>query len=388
MTAPAFTPVEMLAKLVSFDTTSSKTNLPLIEFVAEYLGAHGIACELVHNDDRTKANLLATLGPLVDGGIVLSGHTDVVPVEGQSWDADPFTLVERDGRLYGRGTADMKSFLAVALAMVPELLARGVKAPVHLAFSYDEEVGCLGAPRLVERLTAKGVRPKAVIVGEPTAMRVVNAHKAIRAFRTTVTGREAHSSATHLGANAIAAAAELITFLFSLGDELRKRGDPSGRFNPPHTTVSVGKIAGGTALNIIPKTCSFLWECRLLPGTEAGEIIARMDAKADEIVDGLRRGAPEAAIDTRPLGSVPPLEPEEDSAAESLALLLAQKNAAEAVSYGTEAGLFQRAGLSAIVCGPGDIAEAHRPNEFIETTQIDACVAFFRRMLDVLKSEA
>ena len=240
MTAPMYTPIEMLAKLVSFDTTSSKSNLPLIDFVADYLTAHGVAYERVFNDDRSKANLYVRLGPQADGGVVLSGHTDVVPVEGQVWDSDPFNLVKRDGKFFGRGTTDMKSFSAVALALVPEFLARGLKTPVHIALSYDEEVGCLGAPRLVEYMTRNGPRPQLVIVGEPTSMNVVNAHKAIRSFCTTVTGLEAHSSDPDAGANAIVAAAELVAVISRLAEDMRTAGDPSGRFAPPHTTLSVG----------------------------------------------------------------------------------------------------------------------------------------------------
>ncbi len=385
MTAPVFTPIDMISKLVSFDTTSRDSNLELIHFVGDYLSAHGVPFDLIYNQDKSKANLCATLGPKSDGGIVLSGHTDVVPVDGQDWDTDPFQLVERDGRLYGRGTTDMKSFSAIALALVPEFLARGVSTPVYFAFSYDEEVGCLGAPDLVQHIVDNVARPKLVIVGEPTNMKVVNAHKGIRAYRTTVTGREAHSSATHLGANAVMAAAQLIQYLSTLAEDMRQIGDSSGRFDPPYTTISVGTIEGGTAINIIPKTCSFIWECRPLPAQEPTDILDRFERFAqDHVLEALKRTAEDSHIVTQPIGIVPPLLPEDNSPADSLVLALAQQNETHAVSYGTEAGIFQGVEIPTVVCGPGNIEQAHRPNEFIEITQVDACIVFIRRLMDVV----
>lgn len=385
MAGRRYSPIEMLRELVAFDTTSRNSNLALIDFVADYLADHGIAATRLHNAEGSKANLYATLGPERPGGVVLSGHTDVVPVDGQDWSDDPFRLAERDGRLYGRGAADMKGFLACVLAMAPDFLAARPNIPVHLALSYDEEVGCLGARDLVAHMAAHLPRPAAVVIGEPTEMKVVNAHKGIRSFRTVVTGHEAHSSNTHLGVNAIMVAAELIQYLSRLAEEMRARGDPSGRFDPPYTTVHVGTIEGGTAVNIVPRRCSFAWEYRLLPDQDEDEIRDRfLHFAAEEVLARLRANAPESAreigIETRPRSNVPGLKPRADSPAEALACLLTGANHAEAVSYGTEAGIFDAADIPAVVCGPGSIRQAHRPDEFIAVSEIDACMAFLHRL--------
>jgi acetylornithine deacetylase len=378
---PTYTPEEMIAKLVGFDTTSRNSNLELISFVADYLRGLGIESELYHDATGTKANLYATIGPRRDGGVVLSGHTDVVPVDGQAWTSDPFTVVERDGRLHGRGTADMKSFCAVALALVPEFLAAGLELPIHLAFSYDEEVGCIGVRGMLPHVALPGLTPQAVIVGEPTGMKVVNTHKGIRSFWTTVTGLEAHSSATHRGVNAVMIAAELIGFLARLAEEERSAADPDSPFDPPYTTVNVGPIEGGTALNIIPRHCKFVWEYRLIPGNPPDAIIDRFVAYAEQtVLPRMRAVSPDAAIVTEPRAWVPPLRAESGSPAESLVLALTGSNRSHAVSYGTEAGLFREAGLPAVICGPGDIAQAHRPDEYISREQVAACVEFMRRL--------
>ena len=396
----------MIRKLVAFDTTSAKSNLPLIEFVVDYLASLGVKSETVPDSTGGKANLIATLGGKGRGGVVLSGHTDVVPVQGQTWATDPFEAVEKDGRLYGRGTADMKSFIGVALALVPEFLARPLAAPVHLALSYDEEVGCLGAPRLVERLIAGPTGASAAsvgdptitkagnptiakvgdsmiaIVGEPTSMRVVTAHKGIRAFRTTVTGSEAHSSAPDDGASAIMHGAKLVGFLRGLARELRGAGDADPDFGTPFATINVGRIEGGTAINIVPKTCTFFWEYRPLPGTDEDEILNRFNAFAQQEWLPAQDGeAGKIEIETEPVAQVPAYQAEPDSPAVSLALDLAGANRTAKVSYGSEAGIFQRAGFSAVLCGPGDIADAHIPDESIAITQIDACAAFMRRLI-------
>lgn len=385
MTAPIFTPKEMIAKLVSFDTTSRNSNLPLIEFVEDYLAQHGITSHRVPSDDGRKANLVATIGPERDGGVILSGHTDVVPVDGQAWVTDPWVLTEKDGKLFGRGTCDMKSFSAVALALVPRLIERGLAAPIHFALSYDEEVGCIGARDLIADLTRRDLRPRAVVVGEPTMMRVVNAHKGIRAMTTTVTGHEVHSSQVHKGVNAIAIAAELIRYLSELGVMSVDQGDPSGRFDPPFSSIHVGLIEGGTALNIVPRQCRFMWEIRSLPGVDADAIIDRFAAYADEkLLPRMKAVAEESDIVTVQSHMIPPFLARDQSPAEMLALKLTGRNAAEAVSYGTEAGLFENADLATIVCGPGDIAQAHQPNEFIALEQVDLCVAFFERLIDEL----
>lgn len=378
-----YTPRQMLERLIAFDTTSRGSNLALIEFVEDYLKTHGLTPKRIPNPEGTKANLLATLGPDKAGGIILSGHTDVVPVDGQDWHTDPFTAVEMDGKLYGRGTADMKAFSAVALALVPEFLRRNLKTPIHIALSYDEEVGCLGVRPMIADIAKNVAKPKLAIIGEPTEMKVVNAHKGIRAFRTTVTGREAHSSRTDKGVNAVMVAAELIVFLDRLAEEMRQKGDPSGRFDPPYTTVQAATIQGGTALNILAHHCSFQWEFRYLPGTSESDVLDRFEAHACEtVLPRLRRTAPEADIVTQVGAHVKPLVAQTDCPAETLAKQLTGQNHAEAVSYGTEAGLFQEAGIPSVVCGPGNILQAHKPNEFIELAQIDACAKFMRRLID------
>lgn len=375
----------MLRRLVAFDTTSRESNLDLIAFAADYLGGHGIEAVLTHDEERRKANLFATLGANGQGGVALSGHTDVVPVDGQPWDTDPFTLVERDGRLYGRGTTDMKSFSAVALAFVPEILRRRLRVPVHIALSYDEEVGCIGVQRLIDEIGKTGVKPAIVIIGEPTGMHVVNAHKGIYAFTTTVTGHEAHSSATHLGVNAVMTAAELIGFLNDMAEEMKGRADPESGFDPPYTTVHVGVVGGGTALNIIPRHCRFHWEYRLMPGADGDEIIDRFNAFAASIEPRMRQIADTAGIHTEVGASVPGLEPEADGRAERFVMALTGDNRAGKISFGTEGGRFQKAGMSVVVCGPGHISQAHKPNEFIDAEQVEACAAFMRRLMDRLE---
>lgn len=383
MQSPRFSAREMIARLVAFDTTSRNSNLPLIDFVSDYLAAYGVQLVRVPSADGTKANLYATLGPKAPGGIVLSGHTDVVPVDGQDWQTDPWTLTEQDGKLYGRGTTDMKSFSAVALALVPEFLARGLRTPLHLALSYDEEVGCVGVRPLIARITERFARPRLVIVGEPTSMQVVTAHKGIRAFSTTVRGYEVHSSQTHKGVNAIAIAADLIRFLDTLAEEQGRIGDASGRFDPPYTSIHVGMIEGGTALNIVPRNCKFLWEFRPLPGADESMVIDRFRAYAEsEVLPRMRALAPDTDIITEEKHSIPSFRAGAESPAVPMALKLAGQNATQAVSFGTEAGLFEEAGFPTVICGPGDIAQAHQPNEFIALEQIDACERFFRRLMD------
>jgi acetylornithine deacetylase len=373
---------EMLARLVGFDTTSRLSNLKLIDFVTAYLAAHGIASTRIHNEDKTKANLFATIGPGGAGGVVLSGHTDVVPVDDQDWSSDPFGLSERGGRLYGRGSSDMKGFLACVLALVPEMMAAGLKQPIHLAFSYDEEVGCIGVGSMIAHVVAQGIRPTLCIVGEPTSMRVINAHKSINSFRTKITGHETHSSRTEEGVSAIFVAADLLAFLEGLAEEMKRRGDPSGRFDPPYTSLSVGTIEGGTAVNIVPRHCTFAWEYRALPSQESEEIVRRFHEHcASDIVPALKHRAPGAGVETTARSSAPGLLMPPGSPEETLVLGLAERNSAEAVSYATEAGLFQQAEIPTFVCGPGDIAQAHKPDEFIEVSQLRACEAFLRRLI-------
>jgi acetylornithine deacetylase len=377
-------PTEMLRRLVAFDTVSANSNLALIDWVVRYLDGHGIAARLTFDETRSKANLFATIGPQdAGGGVILSGHTDVVPVAGQAWDSDPFALVERDGRLYGRGTADMKSFIAIALALVPEFKARALKRPIHLALSFDEEVGCFGAPRLIEALPQGTGRPGLVIVGEPTNMEVANAHKGCHVFATSVTGLEAHSSAPQRGVNAIVAASEIIQFIAGLAGEARAASRPASGFEPPYTSFNIGTISGGTAMNIIARECEFTWEFRPLPGEDSAAIRARIDAfVASDLLPRLRQIHPGADVTTRALASVPGLAAETGSPAEELARQLTGANQSTVVAYGTEAGLFQGAGIPAVICGPGSMEQGHKPNEFITLAQIEAGTEFQRRLAD------
>lgn len=378
------TVTELLAALVAFDTTSAKSNLPLIAFVEDYLKGHGIASTRVPSPDRAKADLFATIGPKGDGGIGLSGHSDCVPVEGQNWTSDPFTLTERDGKLYGRGTCDMKGFIACTLAAVPALKARALKQPLHIIVSYDEEVGCTGVRPLIARFGKDLPRPRAVIVGEPTNMAVIDAHKRIDSYRTRVTGREAHSSMPGLGVNAIAGAAALIGELGRIGDGIAAR-DRDERFEPPYSTVAVGTIEGGTAHNIVPKNCEFHWQVRSLPAAEPGEVPRDLAAFAEtQLLPKMRRVTEEAAIDTANEGSVPAFVAAPGSEAVALALALTGSDRTGAVSYTTEAGLFEAAGVPAVICGPGNIAQAHAADEYVSIAQLEACLAFLDGLADKL----
>lgn len=374
-------PREMIETLIGFDTTSRDSNLALIHHVRDYLAGWGVESTLIHNEDGNKANLYATVGPAVDGGVVLSGHTDVVPIDGQDWDSDPWTVTEKGGRLYGRGTCDMKSFSAIGLAHVPKFLEAGLKVPIHFALSYDEEVGCLGVHSMIDHIGTLAVRPKAVIVGEPTDMKVVNAHKGCVTINTKVRGLEAHSSAIQLGVNSIYHAAELVGFIQALAEEMAEGPDRNERFNPPYTTVHIGTIRGGTARNIIPKETEILWEFRPLPEFDHEHIVTRFREFAEtEVLPKMRARHPEAEIVTEVTNRLIPLVPADDSPAETLAMALVGSNETGAVSYGTEAGAFQRAEIPTVVCGPGNIEQAHKPNEFIELSQIDACIDFMDKL--------
>ncbi len=373
---------QILAKLISFDTTSRNSNIPLIAWIENYLDQFSVPHMRVDYEKGSKTNLFATIGPDIAGGIVLSGHTDVVPVDGQDWTSDPFTMIERDKHLFGRGTADMKAFIAVVLALVPEFLKLNLRIPLHLAFSCDEEVGCKGVRPLVDYLKHSDKKPKAAIIGEPTSMQVVNGHKSAVRFSTEVTGFEGHSAHTDQGVNAIMVAGEIIHEINSIRRDLIEMGDPSGRYDPPYSTVHIGIISGGTANNIIPKTCSFNWETRLLPGFDDDYAPDRVNAVAQKLEPAMKAIAPTAGIVVAKANSVPGLAAEEDSAAEQLALHCSHTNSTHTVSYCTEAGLFQQAGIPAVVCGPGSIEQAHKPDEFIAVSEIRKCEAFLRRLAE------
>ena len=378
---PRYTPAELTAKLVSFDTISSRSNLALIDFVADYLAGHGVDSVRLPNAAGDKAALLATIGPADRPGVVLSGHVDVVPVEGQAWTTPAFEARLEGERLYGRGTCDMKGFVATVLALVPDFLAMKLKAPIHIAISYDEEISCLGSLDMIARFGRDLPVPRACIVGEPTLMEVVDAQKSLAGYLTRVTGRPAHSAMPALGANALHAAARIISHLDDIADELQAAGDPSGRFEPGYSTVQAGLIQAGKAINIVPDEARIVWECRGLPSLPVEFVPDRIRAFSQDVVlPRLRRNAPEADIVTELDVAVPALSPDPGSYAETLALRLAGRNRTQAVSYGTEAGHFQLAGIPTVICGPGSIKQAHGADEWIALSELEACASFLKRL--------
>ncbi len=375
----------ILAKLISFDTVSRHSNLALIDYVQNYLTDLGIASKLVPNSDKSKTNLYATIGPNVAGGIILSGHTDVVPVDGQDWDTDPFTLVEKAGRYYGRGSCDMKGFLAICLAAVPSMLAADLQRPIHLCFSYDEEVGCIGAIDLVSEIAANLPAVDAVFVGEPTSMQVANLHKSVTSLTTKITGVEAHSSKLNLGVSANFAAAKLITFLSEALDEFKANPQTDiASLEPNYSTLNIGTLQGGTANNIIPKHCEFSLDLRSVPKDDPHTCIHSYRQFGEEVERQMQAENPLCKVLIEDRSSIPGLAPEENGLAESLALEWSDNQQAIAVAYGTEAGLFQNAGYSTIVCGPGSIDQAHKPNEYIEIAQIEKCARFVEQLIQHL----
>jgi acetylornithine deacetylase len=382
MSARLATAKELLARLVAFDTTSYKTNIPLIEFVEEYLNRHGVSSQRVPTPDGQKASLFATIGPSGVGGIALSGHTDVVPVMGQAWDSDPFGLVERDLKLYGRGACDMKGFLACVLAMVPAYTARTLRVPIHIAFSYDEEVGCTGVRPMVAALGKSLIMPRMVIVGEPTSMTVVDAHKGPMRWKVALTGKAAHSSMPHLGVNAITYAGRLLGELERMERELKSLA-PDTRFDPPYTSLQVTEIAGGTASNIVPVPCTFGWEIRRLPGFDGMALDRRLRTfAAEHCLPEMQHAAPETSISIDIVNEVPAFLADPKSGIVPLAQKLAQTNGTFGVCYATEASLFQNGGAPSVVIGPGDIAQAHTPNEFVAVAELERCMAFLDRLGD------
>jgi acetylornithine deacetylase len=373
--------LEMLERLIGFDTESSKPNLELIAAVEAYLKVEGVDYVKIPNSSGDKAALFVSIGPKVDGGVVLSGHTDVVPVTGQAWTSDPFKLRRDDGRVYGRGACDMKGFDAICLAMIPEFKKANLARPIHILLSYDEETTCRGPLDTIARFGADLPRPGAVLVGEPTLMQVADAHKSVATYHTIVHGHEAHSSKPHLGANAIESACDLVSELYRFAEELAAEGDPSGRFDPPASTIQVGTIHGGTARNILAKQCAFHWEFRSLPGVPQNLALMHFESYATRVVTPkLTRYAKSAFIETFTEVEVPGLMPEPGSSAETLALKLAQSNRTITVPFASEAGQFQLAEVPTVVCGPGSIDQAHQPDEYIEIAQIEAGIAFMRRL--------
>jgi acetylornithine deacetylase len=380
--APSAEVLDTVGRLVGFPTVSRDSNLALIAWAQARLEALGARCRLTYNDDRTKANLFATLGPDAPGGIVLSGHTDVVPVEGQKWDTDPFRAELADGRLFGRGASDMKGFVGIALALAPEFVANGLREPLHFALSYDEEIGCIGVRGLISDLAANGLRPASVIVGEPTSMRAVVAHKGKHSYRCTVRGLACHSAYAPQGVNAVEAAAEIVAYLKAMARRFRDEGPHDPLFDVPYTTVHTGVIRGGTALNIVPKECSFDFEFRHLPGDDPVRLFEEVERYATtRLLPEMQAVDAASGFGWDVLSKMPGLAIDPDTDPARLVLALSDFRDVGKVSYGTEAALFQEAGIPAVVCGPGSIEQAHKPNEYVSLDQLGQCEAFLRRLM-------
>ena len=373
---------EILGELVAFPTVSSESNLELITYAADLLSDAGATLSISRDESGTKANLFATLGPQVDGGIVLSGHTDVVPADAAEWTSDPFTLIRRGDRLYGRGACDMKGFIAAALALAPRFAEAEPARPLHFAFTYDEEVGCLGARALVKEIAGAGIRPSVAIIGEPTGMGVIEGHKGCYEYTTEFTGMEGHGSQPDRGVNAIEYAARYVSRLLDLRERLKERAPASSRFDPPWTTVQVGTISGGTARNVIAGSCAVEWEMRPVRSDDAAWVKNDLAAYAENVLlPAMRAVSPDCGIVTHTIGEVEGLQVVDESEARDIVCELTGCGDADVVPFGTEAGLFQAAGISSIICGPGSIAQAHKPDEFIEIGQLAACL----EMLDKLR---
>lgn len=375
---------QLLGRLIGFATVSRDSNLQLIGFIRDYLAELGVGSELFFNAEGTKANLFASIGPTDRGGVVLSGHTDVVPVDGQAWSVDPFVMTERDGRLYGRGTADMKGFIASVLAAVPAFLAQPLHTPVHLAFSYDEEVGCLGVRSMLEALAERPHKPRLCLIGEPTELNPVLGHKGKLAMRCQVHGAACHSAYAPYGVNAIEYAARMIGKLGEIGQALAE--DQDARFDPPFSTVQTGVIKGGRALNIVPEECEFDFEVRVLPGFAAEAVADQLQAYAEaELLPRMRAVSAASDIRLRPLSAYPGLATAADSEAARLVALLSGSSEFGTVAFGTEGGLFDQAGIATVVCGPGSMEQGHRPDEFVSVAQLLGCDAMLMRLVDYLR---
>ncbi len=381
MSRPSTKVLEILEQLISFRTVSRDSNLELIHWVRDYLAGYGVESRLTYDSSGQKANLFATLGAGKKPGIILSGHTDVVPVEGQQWDTDPFKASIKGDQLYARGSADMKGFIATALSKVPEFLAAEQDSALHLALSYDEEIGCIGVRGLIQDLEEIGLKPAGCIVGEPTLMQPIIAHKGTHRFRCCITGREAHSSYTTHGVNAIEYAARIVVYIREIADRLARIEQRDDSYTVPYSTMQTGLIRGGLATNIVPKECEFQFEARTLPDMDAGALYQEIREFAAGLLPEMRKVEPLAAIDFEWLASAPGLQMQEDHAIVKLAALLAGNAPNGAVSYGTEAGLFQKAGIPTVICGPGSIEQAHTPNEFVSLDQLAQCEMFMQRLV-------
>jgi acetylornithine deacetylase len=380
---PALSTPDILAKLVSFDTTSRNSNLPLIDWIETYLDGFGLKGERVYDETGQKANLWVTIGPKDVAGYVLSGHVDVVPVDGQAWSTDPFQLVEKDGRFFGRGTCDMKGFVASALAAVPAMVRAPLEKPIHLAISYDEEVGCRGVRTLLAVLKERPLKPEACFVGEPTNMQVITAHKTGRPMRCTVRGKEAHSSLRPYGVSAIEEGAKLIVKINEIGRRLAARKDLDMLYSVPFSTTSVGVIRGGTVRNIVAGECVIDFDLRCVPGDDPYAIVAEIEAYAREVLEPPMKAIdPASGFTFEELSLVPGLDTPADADVTVLAKRLAGRNDHAKVAYGTEAGLFQEIGIPTVVVGPGSIEQAHKPDEYIQAVELTKSDAFIARLVE------
>ncbi len=386
MNVPSGASRAMIERLIAFKTVSRDSNLGLIEWVRDYLQGLGAKTRLTHDASGKKANLFATLGDSEKPGLILSGHTDVVPVDGQDWHTDPFAATEREGKLFARGSADMKGFIGIILAQAPKFVAalndRRLDAPLHYALSYDEEVGCLGVRGLIADLEEQGIRPAGCVVGEPTSMQPIIAHKGTHRFRCAVHGREAHSSYVTHGVNAIEYAARLVVFIRQLADRLAQLEQRDYGFTVPYSTLSTGLIQGGIAANVVPKDCVFQFDMRTLPGAVPDALYEEIRRYAELLAAEMRGIDASAGIDLQWVSQTVGLAAAESDAIVQWAMQLSRNPSVGKVSYGTEAGLFQKMGVPTVICGPGDIAEAHRPNEFVALEQLAQCESFMDRILE------
>ncbi|MDA8739747.1 acetylornithine deacetylase [Rhodobacteraceae bacterium] len=389
MSKERLSPLQLMRKLVSFPTVSRDSNLDLVAWVEAYLADHNITSHRHYNEAGDKASLFAHVGPDIEGGLVLSGHTDVVPVDGQPWDSDPYEVVERDGKYFGRGTCDMKGFDALAIWALVEASYLPLTRPLQIALSYDEEVGCVGAPPMIDQMLKTLPKASAVIVGEPSTMLAVNGHKGGLGFSTHFVGFEVHSSILHTGVNAIMSGAKLIDWAnhVNAANSAAQPTEIAAMFDPPYTTAHVGMISGGTAHNITAKDCHFSLDFRIVADETEADWRGRFEEKVHALEADMKASHPEAHIEIEPRFFVPGLRPEQDGEAETLVRQITGDNALHVVSYGTEAGQFQERGYSAVICGPGDIAQAHQPNEFIEKSQFEAGHKFMQKLLERLTGD-
>ncbi|MDR9394344.1 acetylornithine deacetylase [Roseovarius sp. SYSU LYC5161] len=381
MTTQLSDTVALLGDLIAFPTISELSNLDMIAYLAHRLESAGARVDVFHDEHGHKANLFATIGPETDGGIVLSGHSDVVPVDEQDWASNPFEMIEEGGRLYGRGACDMKGFIATAVAMAPLFADKVRDRPLHFAFTYDEEVGCFGARALVDSLKQKGIRPGVAIIGEPTSMRIIEGHKGCCEYTTHFSGLAGHGSSPDRGVNAVEYAARYVGRLLELKDMLRARAPAGSRFDPPWTTINTGSIKGGVAHNVIASIAALEWEMRPVQAADAQFVKDELRRYCeDELLPSMRAVCPDADITTETIGEVGGLEPVDDSEARKIMMELTGANTADVVPFGTEAGIFQEYGMSAVVCGPGSIEQAHKPDEFVSLDQLQQCVDMLHRL--------